>query len=330
LILDDYTGSATDPQLEGLVHGVITLDFDNPGYGTPRRRMRVVKLRGAQFSAGYHDFNIEKGGLVVFPRIKAGERVFAGKETFKSGLAALDGLVGGGMDSGTATLLIGPAGAGKSTLASQYIHTAAKRGLRGAYFTFDEGCSTMLARTKALGINIENDIKTGVLKLQQIDPDQMSPGEFSHIVRRSVEEDKATVIVIDSLNGYYQAMPDGRYLSSHMNDLLAFLSQRDVLTIIVVEQHGLFGTTGTTPVDMSYMADTVILLRYFESGGEVRQAISVSKKRSGIHERTIREFKIAAGGIEVGEPLKAFQGVLTGVPDYRGRADNLMSKKDHA
>jgi circadian clock protein KaiC len=329
-LLDDYTGSSTDPQLEGLVHGVITLDFDNPGYGSPRRHLRVLKLRGAQFTGGYHDFNIEKGGVVVFPRIKVGERESHRRENFKSGVEAMDGLIGGGMDSGTATLMIGPAGAGKSTLAAQYIHTAAQTGCRGAYFTFDEGVSTMLARTSALGINVVEDIKAGTLTLRQIDPGKMSPGEFSHIVRQSVETDGARLVVIDSLNGYYQAMPDGRFLSSHMNDLLAYLGQHDVLTIIIVEQHGLFGTTGTTPVDMSYMADTVILLRYFESAGEVRQAISISKKRSGPHERSIREFKIGTSGIQVGEPLKGFQGVLTGVPDYRGQSGKLIAEKDRA
>jgi circadian clock protein KaiC len=321
-LLDDYTSAGTDPQLEGIAHGVITLDFDNPGYGSPRRHLRVVKLRGAEFTGGYHDFTIKSGGMDVFPRLDVAGRELSETQTFKSGISALDGLLGGGLNAGTAALLIGPAGVGKSTMAAQYVFAAVQQGHKAAYFSFDEGRSIMLSRTAGVGINLKGQAASGDLLLQQIDPDEMSPGEFSHVVRQSVEAHGAEIVVIDSLNGYHQAMPEARFLNAHINDLLSYLSQHTVMTILVVGQHGMFGAGTTTPIDLSYMADTVILLRYFENGGEVRQAISISKKRTGNHERSIREFRITSSGLQVGEPLKAFQGILTGVP-------RLVESKSH-
>jgi circadian clock protein KaiC len=283
-------------------------------YGAERRRLRVVKLRGSRFRGGYHDFNIETGGVVVFPRLVAAEhRQKFVKEAVKSGVHELDTLLGGGLDRGTSTLLIGPAGCGKSTLAAQFAAAGAERGERAAIFVFDETSETYLARAAGIGIDMHGYVDNGLVTIKQVDPAELTPGEFAHTVRGSVQSDGARVVIIDSLNGYLNAMPDERFLTIQMHELLTYLNQQRVATLLVMAQHGFLGPMAT-PVDVSYLADSVLMLRYFEAEGEIRRAVSVVKKRTGAHERTIRELEITSEGIKVGKPLTGFRGVLTGVP----------------
>ena len=325
LLLDDHTSQESDNQLESLAHGVLMLEHRSPMYGGPRRHINVLKLRGVNYVGGYHDFNIQTGGMVVFPRLIASDhqKTFA-REILSSGLANLDSLTGGGLDSGTATLIMGPAGTGKSTLASQYAVAAAERGQKAAIYIFDEGRSTLLARSSGLGINLARQMEAGRCTIRQIDPAEISSGEFSDLVCRSVENDGAKVVVIDSLNGYLQAMPEENFLTVHMHEVLAYLNQQGIVTILIVAQHGLFGSNMPPPVDLSYLADTVLLLRYFESSGRVRKAISVVKKRTSGHEDSIREFRLTSNGIEVGDALSNFEGILTGLPRYIGKGKGLM------
>jgi circadian clock protein KaiC len=314
LLLDDRSSGPSDLQLESIAHGVLDLEQLAPEYGAERRRLRMKKLRGVRFRGGYHDFTIVKGGIHVFPRLVAAEHAEAFvAENVLSGVPALDTLLGGGLARGSSTLVIGPAGSGKSTLALQYALEATRRGEPVIFFMFEEGRHTLSARAKGLGLDLEGAVGSGKLLLQQVDPAELSPGEFAHLVRRQVEQQGARVVVIDSLNGYMNAMPQERYLSLHLHELLAYLSKRGVASLLVMAQHGMVGTMHA-PVDVSYLADAVILMRYFEHEGAIRQAISVLKKRSGRHERTIREFSLTSAGIAVGEPLHDFHGVLTGVP----------------
>jgi circadian clock protein KaiC len=314
LLLDDRTSDDTDLQVRSIAHGVITLEQLSPEYGAERRRLRVVKLRGKKYRGGFHDFTIIKGGLDVFPRLVAAEhRKDFPREKVASGVKALDSLLGGGLDRGTSTLILGPAGSGKSTVALQYVAAAAARGENAAVFAFDESRGTLLARTNGMGIPLEEQIASGRVNVQQVDPAELSPGEFVQIVRREVERRKCRVIVIDSLNGYLNAMPEERFLNIQLHELLTYLGQQGVSTILVVAQHGLMGHM-QSPVDVSYLADSVVLLRYYEFGGRVRKAISVVKKRGGSHEETIRDLKMTRQGISVGEPLEEFHGILTGVP----------------
>ena len=326
LLLDDRTGEtgAGESHLQSLSHGVISMEQRSPEFGTERRRLRIVKLRGLRFRAGYHDFTIQTGGLQVYPRLVAAEhhRAYPTGE-LATGIHALDELTGGGLDHGTATLVVGPAGSGKSALATQYAVAAARRGQRIAMFLFDERTPTLFARSRSLGMELERHVNDGTIRVQQIDPAEMSPGEFVGAVRSAVEGG-ASVVVIDSLNGYLQAMPEERFLNIQMHELLTYLSQSGVTTLMVMAQHGLLGTGMQSPIDMSYLADTVVLLRFFESGGAIRKAISVVKKRSGGHETTIREYRHGPGGVTVGAPLTDFHGVLTGVPTYRGKARELL------
>jgi circadian clock protein KaiC len=328
-LLDDHTAEASDRLLESIVHGVIMLEQNSPGYGASRRHLFVSKLRGVKYRSGYHNLNIETGGVVLHPRLVAAdhrsEREF---EPISSRVAALDALLGGGLDAGTATLILGPAGAGKSTLAAQFVFAAAERGDHVAFFAFDESSSTLLKRTSTIGIDLQKHLAAGRCMIKQVDPAELSAGEFSFMVRQAVEQDKATVVVIDSVNGYFQAMPEERFLTAHIHELLTYLGQQGVLTMLILAQHGIVGSNMQVPVDLSYLADTVLMLRYFEAAGEVRQAISVVKKRTGNHERSIRELRITARGIEVGEPLREFQGVLTGVPEYVGEASPLLESDD--
>lgn len=326
LLLDDHTSQESDRQLESLAHGVLTLEHNLPGYGAPRRRLSVLKLRGVNYVGGNHDFNIETGGAVVFPRLVAAEHVSTfSRKALSSGVENLDKLCGGGgLDTGTATLILGPAGTGKSTIATQFVAAAAERGEHAAIFAFDEGVATLLDRTAGLGINLADHVNAGRVKLRQIDPAELSPGQFSDLICRSVEKDGARVIVIDSLNGYNQAMPEERFLTAHMHELLGYLNQQGVATILIVAQHGLFGSNMAPPVDLSYLADTVIVLRYFESLGSVRKAVSVVKRRTGFHEDSIREIRLTANGVEVGNTLRDFDGVLTGVPQYTGKKGELI------
>jgi circadian clock protein KaiC len=324
ILLDDLTSAQDDLQLHSIAHGVVLLEQMAIDYGAERRRIRVVKMRGIRFRGGYHDFVIETGGLNIFPRLVASEhhRKFEGDYT-SSGHAALDKMLGGGLERGTNALFIGAAGVGKSTLALTYAIAAAKRGECAVIFAFDEGRGTIEARARTIGLPLDECIEAGFLRIQQIDPAEMSPGEFAALVRKSVEEDECRLVVIDSLNGYLNAMPDERFLILQMHELLSYLGQLGVLTILVLAQHGLVGPMDT-PLDMSYLSDAVIMLRYFEYAGTVRRALSVVKKRSGQHEHTIREFKLSPDGIRLGPPLKQFSGVLGGTPQYVGDAGPLF------
>jgi circadian clock protein KaiC len=315
LLLDDLTSATPDLQLQSVAHGVVRLEQLNPEYGAERRRLSVVKLRGVDFRGGYHDYIIARGGLQVFPRLVAGEHhPSTAAARLSSGIAALDDLLGGGVEHGTSTLLVGPAGSGKSSIATQFVVSAAERGLRSALFIFDESLNILLTRSAGLGMNLKVHLDARRVTVQQVDPAELAPGEFAHAVRRAVEVDQARIVVIDSLNGYLNAMPEERFLAIQLHELLTYLGQNGVATILIGAHQGLVGAQMTTPVDASYLADAVVLLRYFELQGEVRQAISVVKKRGGRHERSIREFRMEDGRLSVGEPLRGFRGVLTGVP----------------
>ncbi|MBV9508907.1 MAG: AAA family ATPase, partial [Caulobacteraceae bacterium] len=328
ILLDDLTAQQDDLQLHSIAHGVVLLEQQAIDYGAERRRVRIVKMRGIRFRGGFHDFTIERGGLRIFPRLIAAEhhRKFSG-ETTSSGHAPLDKMLGGGLERGTNALFIGAAGVGKSSLALTYAIAAARRGEKAVVFAFDEGLGTIEARARTLGLPLKTCLDQGFLRIQQIDPAEMSPGEFAAEVRRNVEQEGAKIVVIDSLNGYLNAMPDGRFLILQMHELLSYLGQLGVLTILVLAQHGLVGPMDT-PLDMSYLSDAVIMLRYFEVAGTVRRALSVVKKRSGNHEHTIREFKLSAGGVQLGPPLKQFAGVLTGTPQYVGDSGPLFDEDD--
>jgi circadian clock protein KaiC len=320
VLLDDLSSSQDDLQLHSIAHGVVMLEQLAIDYGAERRRLRVIKMRGIRFRGGYHDFTIEKGGLRIFPRLVAAEhhKPFA-REFTPSGNAELDQLLGGGLERGTNALLIGAAGVGKSSLALTYAIAAAERGEHAVFFAFDEGRGTVEGRARTLGLPLEKHIASGHVRFQQIDPAELSPGEFAANVRKSVEADNARVVIIDSLNGYLNAMPDERFLILQMHELLTFLAQQGVLTILVLAQHGLVGPMDT-PLDISYLSDAVLMLRYFELDGTVRRALSVVKKRSGNHEHTIREFRLSSDGITLGPPLKDFSGIFSGNPRYTGRA----------
>jgi len=331
-LLDDLTSETEDLQLQSIAHGVVSLEQMSPEYGAERRRLRITKLRGQKYRGGYHDFVIEKGGLDVFPRLVAGEHAQGQKRgLLKSENGHLDTLLGGGLQYGTSAVLLGPAGSGKSTLAIQYARAAAGRGERAAIFAFDERVETLLERTTGLGMDITKHLETGHIEIHTIDTAELSPGEFAHRVRRTVEgeggQTGVKIVAIDSLNGYLNAMPEERFLTSQLHELLTYLGHKGVVTFLVVAQHGLVGNM-TSPIDTTYLADTVILFRYFEAIGEVRQAISVLKKRSGKHERTIRELTLGENGIAIGQPLKDFQGVLTGTPTYRGPDRALTGPND--
>ncbi len=325
LLLDDRTSDPGDMQLQSIAHGVLSLQQQPPEYGGDRRRIRVVKMRGISYQTGFHDFEITTGGLRVYPRLIAAahHKPFA-SEKLASGLPALDAMLGGGIDRGTSTLMMGPAGTGKSVLAAQYATAAAARGERVAIFAFDELRLIAIRRADALGMNLSGWIERGQVIVQQIDPAEMGPGKFSDRVQGLVREG-VSLIVIDSLNGYLQSMPAERYMYIHLHELLAHLGQLGVTTIINMAQTGIVGSV-ESPVEVSYVADTVVLLRYFESGGRVRKAVSVVKKRTGAHEDTIRELAIMSGGPVIGEPLSRFRGVLTSVPEFHGDANELESR----
>ena len=315
LLLDDLTAAEHDLQVQSIAHGAILLEHAMPAFGPPRRRLSVTKYRGRDFRAGYHDYAIRRGGLEVYPRLIAAEhRSGSSRERLASGIAGLDRLIGGGLERGTSTLMQGAAGTGKSTIAALFCATAAERGEASALFIFDESANTLFSRLDGLGIPLRKHVDAGLVAVQQIDPAEFSPGELVHAVRTAVEMQKARIVVIDSLNGYLNAMPDEKFLIIQLHELLTYLGQRGVASMLVAAQHGLMGAHMHAPVDASYLADTVILLRYFEAEGEVRQAISVVKMRGGEHERTIREFTMRGGRVSVGEPLREYQGVLTGVP----------------
>jgi circadian clock protein KaiC len=326
LLLDDKDVASGDMQLLTLAHGVLMLEQLAPVYGSERRRLRVSKMRGVKYRGGFHDATIRTGGLVVFPRLIAAEHRTEPKQgRIESGIEAIDALLGGGLDRGTSTLLMGPAGSGKSSLASQYVVAAAQRGENVAMFLFDESRATLLARCAGINVPLQEQLDNGRVTIQQIDPAEVPPGEFVQLVRDQVEKRDISVLVIDSLNGYVNAMPEERFLTIHMHELLTYLGQHGVATILVVAQHGLVGSSMMSPVDVSYLADCVILLRYFELSGEIRKAVSVVKKRSGAHEKAIRPFSIGAEGLMVGPPLTEFHGVLSGTPLLDANLATLMS-----
>jgi circadian clock protein KaiC len=315
LLLDDLTSNDHDLQVQSIAHGVVRLEQLNPEYCAQRRRLVVMKYRGVGFRGGYHDYLIRRGGLEVFPRLVASEHSrLAPLAKLSSGITDLDKLLGGGLERGTSTLIVGAPGAGKSTLASQFVVSAAAGGQKATLFMFDESLNTLLTRSAGLGVDLEKHVNAGTVIVQQVDPGELSPGEFVHAIRRAVEIQRASVVVVDSLNGYLNAMPEERFLTIQLHELLSFLGQAGVATILIGAHQGLIGGPMVTPVDASYLADAVILLRYFEAQGEVHQAISVVKKRGGAHERTIREFRMNDGRISIGPPLRDFRGVLTGVP----------------
>jgi circadian clock protein KaiC len=331
LLLDDRTATDADLQVQSIAHGVVMLEQVELDYGAERRRLRVSKLRGSRFRGGFHDFAIRTGGIEVYPRLVAANRGREFKaESVPSGVAELDALLGGGLDRGTATLLMGPAGSGKSSLATHFAAAVARRGEVAASFIFDEGVNTYLNRAAGLGTDLRSYVESGRLKVQQVDPAELSPGEFAHAVSEVVERDGASLVIIDSLNGYLQAMPDERFLTAQMHELLTYLNQHGVVTLLVMAQHGFMGAGMSAPVDVSYLADTVVLLRYFEAAGAIRRAISVVKKRTGPHEDTIREMRLSTSGVKVGAPLTAFRGVLTGVPVFIGDAGKDAALLDTA
>ena len=318
LMLDDRSGSPGDTQIHSIVHGALHLTAARLGYGVFRRFLAVTKLRATRFREGNHDYVISKGGLEVFARLVASEHVGTKeKRTGSSGNARLDALVGGGLHYGTSNLLIGPAGSGKSTVAMMFTHAAATRGEHVRYYMFDETIATMLGRASAMGLEFKALMDSGRVHIEQIDPAEISPGELAHRIRLSVENDKTCVVVLDSLNGYVSAMPQEEFLHLHLHELVTYLNQQGVMTLMILAQHGLLGPMGT-PVDVSYLADSVVVFRYFEALGEIRKAVSVVKKRSGPHESSVRELKMTKKGVELGEPLAEFQGVLTGVPHIIG------------
>ena len=320
VLLDDKTADVNDLQVHSIVHGVLKLEHLAVEYSAERRRLRISKLRGTRFRGGYHDFNIETGGLSVFPRlVSADHGANAQKETVQTGIHGLDNLLGGGLMRGTSTLLIGPAGAGKSSLATHFADAAARRGEKSAVFIFDEIEETYTARAKGIGMPLDEYVADGLISLRQIDPAALSPGEFAHLILKAVKQEGVKVVVIDSLNGYLDSMPEERFLTVQMHELLTFLNRQGIITVLIMGQHGFLGNQMKTPVDVSYLSDSVLMLRYFESHGSVRRALSVVKKRIGVHESTIREMEISSEGIRVGKVLNEFQGVLTGVPVYEGR-----------
>ena len=317
LVLDDRSNVERDTHVESIVHGVIALEYGLTEYGSDQRRLRVRKLRGRSVMVGLHDYAIRTGGIEVFPRlIAAHHRTKFERKMLPSGLPQLDKLLGGGPQFGTSTLLIGPAGSGKTTVAMQYALAAARQGNKVAVYLFDELRELLIDRLSIIGIDLREAVAAGNMTLTQIDPTQMSPGEFAAHVRRDVEQGDARLVVIDSLNGYLSAMPHEAFLAPQLHELLGYLGNRGVVTFLVVAQHGIVGAHMTTPVDASYLTDSIVLFRYFEAEGKVRKAISVAKKRGGSHENSIRELTIDRNGIRVGEPLTEFQGVLTGVPSF--------------
>src|SRR5512142_480856 len=331
LLLDDLTSAGRDLQVQSIAHGVMLLEQLVPEYGADRRRVRVLKHRGRRFRGGYHDYLIAAGGLRVFPRLIAAEHRTAQPEhKFSSGIASMDSLLGGGIERGTSTLLVGAAGTGKSSLAAQFVAAAAERGERSAMFLFDESINTLLTRMNGMGVELAKQRDEGLVQIRQVDPAELTPGELAHLIRREVEENRVGMIVIDSLNGYLNAMPGERYLAIHLHELLMYLGEHGVATLLIGAHQGIIGTQMRTPVDASYLADAVVMLRYYEDRGEVRQAISVMKKRGGEHERTIREFALGPGGIRVGEPLRGFRGVLTGVPELERVREEERRAKDAA
>ncbi len=328
LLLDDLTTESLDKTVHSVAHGVIRLEELTPNYGAERRRLRVVKYRGQKYRGGYHDFTIMADGIHVFPRLVAAEhRQTYEREAISSGISELDALLGGGIDGGSSTLILGPSGTGKSLISLVFAAAAVARGERVGLFIFDEELGLLFDRMLKVGIDLRALQETGKLLIEQVDAAELSPGEFAHRVRRCVDDKQIKTVVIDSINGYQAAMPEENALVLHMHELLLYLNRQGASTFMTVAQHGLVGDM-RAPVDITYLADTVILLRYFEAMGQVRRAVSIIKKRTGTHESTIREYRISSQGLKIGAPLEAFQGVLRGVPHYFGENNPLMRDED--
>lgn len=324
LMLDDLTTDALDKTVHSVAHGVIRLEELAPSYGPERRRLRVIKFRGRSFRGGFHDFVIEHGGVRVFPRLVSSEhRIAFTRDTLSSGSREIDELLGGGVERGSSTLILGPAGTGKSLLTLTFAQAAVGRGERAALFVFDEELGLLFQRALGLGIDLQAMVEAGLLFVEQVDAAELSPGQFAQMVRDVVEQNGVGTVIIDSLNGYQAAMPEEQALVLHMHELLQYLNRQGAATFLTVAQHGLVGDM-KSPVDVTYLADTVVLLRYFEALGRVLRAISVIKKRTGAHENTIREYRIGADGVTLGKPLEDFQGVLKGVPTYVGGGRNPL------
>ena len=318
LLLNEIGVSDTDAHIQSLAHGVIRLEQSVHDFGIARRRLEIAKLRGVAYVGGFHDFKIETGGLRVFPRLENRRQRPLSGETLKTGLAPLDALLDDGVPMGTCTLVLGPSGVGKSTLGSHYLASAAKKGIHAAAFLFDEQRQTFLDRGDALGMSLSKYAKSGLMQISKIEPGSMSPGEFSHHVRKAVEDDKVRVVLIDSLTGYLTAIPESEAAVVRLHELVSYLASCGAATFLTVAQQGMLGQNMMSPIDVSYIADTMFMMRFFEAGGSVRKALSVVKKRTGRHETTIREIGVKNNGLWVGEPLIGFRGVLTGVPEYVG------------
>jgi circadian clock protein KaiC len=326
LLLDDCTAGQDNLLVHSVAHGVISLEQIVREYGTERRRLRVAKLRGVKFRDGYHDFILETGGLQVFPRLIAAEYGSDFATGFRAtGSAELDQMLGGGLAVGSNVLLAGPSGVGKTTTALRCALSALERGEHCAYFVFDESLSTMLLRSAALGMDMRPHVKSGLLHIEQVDPAELSPGEFANRVRECVGHGGASMVVIDGLNAYLRAMPGETFLILHMHELLTYLNQQGIITLVVLAHHGIVGEM-RADVDISYLSDTLLLFRYFEAKGEILSAVSVLKSRTNAHERTIREFRLSACGVTVGEALNDFEGIMSGVPVYRGSTPMLPSQ----
>lgn len=331
LLVDDMTGNprgGSDSHLHSLCHGVITLERKTLDFGGARRKLQIQKLRGVNFIAGYHDFVIKQGGIVVYARLVASEHHthFDGKHV-PSGLKELDEMLHGGIQKGTTTLITGPAGCGKTNISLQYVSTACERGERVVIYQFDERIGTLLSRSRLLGFDFKKFMDVGLLSVHQMDPAEISPGEFAWMMKDEVEQKNAKLIVIDSLSGYTASMPQEKELLLQMHEMLTYLNQQGVATLMINPQQSLVGTMSTGGLNVSYVADTVMLLRFFESEGRIRKAISIIKNRGGSHEDTIRELRIDSQGLRIGNVLNQFQGVLTGVPEYKGSSDQLLEPR---
>jgi circadian clock protein KaiC len=323
LLLDDKTSEPSDQQLHSIAHGVISIEQLSLDFGKERRRLNVIKMRGIKFRGGFHDYIIETGGLKVFPRLVAAEhgRQFSAV-AISTGDDSLNTLLGGGLVPGTSTLIVGPSGIGKTTVSIRCVLSALERGERVAFYLFDENLNTLFTRSASLGMDLRSYTKSGQLKVHHIDPAELAPGEFAHMLRDAVEIEGVSMVAIDSLNAYLQAMPGEKYLTLQMHELLAYLNQQGVTTILILGQHGLIGEV-RSDVDLSYLSDTTLLLRFFEVNGRLRRAITTIKSRTNAHAQTIHELCLNKNGIEIGAALEGFEGVLSGLPTYRGKTPML-------
>ena len=325
LFLDDLTTEAGDLHVQSIVHGVLLLEKFRAGYGVERRQFHIAKLRGVAFRGGTHDYVIKKGGLHIFPRLVSGDhKVHFERKTLTTGIEALDNLLGGGFDRGTSNLILGPAGTGKSTLSVRFAVSAAERGEKVAIYSFEESTTNLINRADALGLNLSGFLNSGKITLRKVDPAELTPGQFASLLRESTTVEKADVVVIDSLYGYIHAMPEQQFLMLQLHELLAYLGSRGIVTIMILAQAGILGIM-QTPLDLTYLADTVLITRYFEAFGQMKKAISVIKKRSGAHEESLRELRIGQGGIIIGPILKEFSGIFSGIPKYVGDNNKLMN-----